>query len=503
MSGAFTPLASPRRARALTLAAALLFVTAASAPSVAATSSQRGASTAAAKAAKTRKRPPKTATAPAVPPRAAPAPEAPTASTPENLQLAPGEQAVLRVEGRLLRVSLANDGVADVTPLRDAGGDSVRLRALTAGRSDLLLWSVGVAAPRRYTLEVAARSGALTATAESGSVRLDGNSPDLTAHELARRELQRAGNGKDAPVDASVVGVGSTVQVDVRVVEFSRSVLHSVGLNLFTNRSGFSWGVFSPSSLGQVNTGRPVGGVGGVGRNDYPRLTFQDSRSPVSDAFNLLFSRGGLVGHLSLLEGNGLARVLAEPSLVALSGQNASFLAGGEIPIPVPQGLGSVAVEFKPFGIGLTVTPTVLANDRIVLKVAPEASDLDYNNALQLNGTLVPAIITRRADTTVELGDNETFVIGGLVNSSTRSNLDKVPLLGDLPVLGSFFKNLRYTQDERELLILVTPHLVRPLAAGAPTPPLPGEREQRDPSSVWRSHLLGAGSGDAAPGFSR
>jgi pilus assembly protein CpaC len=487
-------------ARALACATATLLLWSAATPADAASRTTRATAAAgkATKAVKSRPRQARLAAAPA--PTVAAPPVSAAEPTPETLQMQPGEQTVLRVSGRLLRVSLANDAVADVTPLHDAGGDSVRLRALAAGRSDLLLWTAGAAEPRRYTLEVRARSGELTASADAGGARLDGRATDLPSHDVARRELQRVGNGKDAPVDASVVAISSTVQVDVRVVEFSRTILNAAGLNLFTNRNGFSWGVFSPTTFGRANQGPPAGSSGAA---DAPRLTFSDNRSPVSDAFNLLFSRGGLVGHLSLLEGNGLARVLAEPSLVAMSGQNASFLAGGEIPIPVPQGLGSVAVEFKPFGIGLTVTPTILANDRIVLKVAPEASDLDYNNALQLNGTLVPAIITRRADTTVELGDNETFVIGGLVNSTTRSNVDKVPLLGDLPVLGSFFKNLRYTRDERELLILVTPRLVRPIAAHATPPALPGEREERAPSSVWGSHVSGAARGDIVPGFSR
>ncbi|KAB0563814.1 type II and III secretion system protein family protein, partial [Brucella pituitosa] len=147
---------------------------------------------------------------------------------------------------------------------------------------------------------------------------------------------------------------------------------------------------------------------------------------------------------------------------------SANFLAGGEIPIPVPQALGTTTIEYKPFGIGLTVSPTILSENRIALKVAPEASDLDFSRGITLNGATVPAIITRRADTTVELGDGESFIIGGLVSRSTQSNLNKVPFLGDLPVIGTFFKQLNYNQDERELVIIVTPHLVRPMARNAP-----------------------------------
>ena len=171
----------------------------------------------------------------------------------------------------------------------------------------------------------------------------------------------------------------------------------------------------------------------------------------MSAAFNLLmqFDKAGIGVNIGMLEGNNLARVLAAPTLVALSGQSANFLSGGEVPVPVPAGTGLVAIQYKPYGIGLTVSPTVLSNDRIVLKVAPEASELDYANSVLLSGTSVP-ITTRRADTTVELGDGESFVIGGLVSRSTSSNTDKVPLLGDIPVLGVLFKRQEYSQKESE-----------------------------------------------------
>jgi pilus assembly protein CpaC len=197
-----------------------------------------------------------------------------------------------------------------------------------------------------------------------------------------------------------------------------------------------------------------------------------------------------------------MARVLAEPTLVALSGQSASFLAGGELPILEPQGLGTTTITYKPFGIGLTVTPTVLSADRIALKVAPEASDLDYSNGVSYNGIQVPSITTRRADTTVELGDGESFVIGGLVSSNLTSTVNKIPLLGDLPIIGSFFRNLNYSRQDKELVIVVTPRLVRPIARGVDVP-LPGARESKPNLPVWGSWLLQPASSDQLPGFSR
>jgi pilus assembly protein CpaC len=145
----------------------------------------------------------------------------------------------------------------------------------------------------------------------------------------------------------------------------------------------------------------------------------------------------------------------------------------------------------------------VLSPNRIALKVAPESSQLDFVNSVTISGVAVPGITTRRADTTVELGDGESFVIGGLIDRQTMSNVSKVPLLGDLPIIGTFFKNLNYQQNDKELLIIVTPHLVAPIAKGAVLPATPGELAEQHDGPVWRSYLGGAASPDAAPGFSK
>lgn len=189
---------------------------------------------------------------------------------------------------------------------------------------------------------------------------------------------------------------------------------------------------------------------------------------------------------LSILERRGLMHTLAEPSLVALSGQTATFLAGGEFPVPVVQSggnSGSITIQFKEFGVRLSLTPTVLANDRIVLKVAPEVSELDFTSGVTVQGVQVPGINVRRTDTTVRLGDGESFVISGLVNQDMTANVDKVPWLGDVPILGAFFRSTNYSREDRELIMVVTPHLVTPLAPGTEVP-MPGEEyEDYDPSS--------------------
>jgi len=186
---------------------------------------------------------------------------------------------------------------------------------------------------------------------------------------------------------------------------------------------------------------------------------------------------GFLVGALSnrlqvavnALEQQGAARSLAEPNLVALSGDTASFLAGGEFPIPVPGSLGTVTIDYKKYGVGLAFTPTVLAGGLINLKIVPEVSTLDTSHPVQIAGTSVPPLIVRRASTTLELRDGQSFMLGGLLQNNGTNDLDQLPWLGDLPVLGALFRSTQYQKSETDLVILVTPHLVRPMA---PTDPV-------------------------------
>lgn len=410
------------------------------------------------------------------------------AASQQVLSLTQGTMHELLFDQGIERIAIADEAVASMA-LSRAGlnGKAVRvlITAKAAGSTSLMLWVTGEKDARRYAIEVRRREQTL-----------DQTHPSTQAYLQAARSAEAARGKDELLVNQARVDVKShTVQVDVKVVEFNKRVLKQAGLNLFStapNQRGFSFGVFSPSSLTQATWG-----ANGE--------LATESISPLAQAFGLVmsFGKANLGLNLGLLESNGLARVLAEPTLVALSGQSANFLAGGEIPVPVAQGLGTSTIEFKPFGIGLTVSPTVLSNERIVLKVAPEASDLDYTNAVTLSGMSVPAISTRRADTTIELGDGESFVIGGLVSRTTSSNVDKVPGLGDIPVLGAFFKRQNYQQNETELVIVVTPTLVRPLARGTDLQSaLPGAREIRDPA-VWRGHFIGTTADEALPGFSQ
>jgi pilus assembly protein CpaC len=186
---------------------------------------------------------------------------------------------------------------------------------------------------------------------------------------------------------------------------------------------------------------------------------------------------GFLVGNLSnrlqiavnALETKGAARSLAEPNLVTLSGETASFLAGGQIPIPEVGATGTPSFGFQPYGVGLSFTPTVLKNGVINLVVKPEVSEIDRANGVTVAGTFVPALTTRKAATTLELHDGQSFMLGGLLQSDGTNDIDQLPWLGDMPVLGALFRSTDYQKKETDLVILVTPHIVRPMT---PTDPI-------------------------------
>jgi pilus assembly protein CpaC len=209
----------------------------------------------------------------------------------------------------------------------------------------------------------------------------------------------------------------------------------------------------------------------------------------LQNAFNLFLAgpNRGIGAVLSALSSTGLSQMLAEPTLIVRSGEQAHFLAGGEIPIPVPQnaggtGGGTISIEYKEFGVRLSVAPFVLSNGRIVMKIAPEVSELDYANGVQLQGYNVPGIRRRSAETTVQLASGQSFVIAGLNYTNSTVNKEKMPFLGDLPVIGAFFKRQQNQKERQELIIVATPRLVGPMEAGT-MPALPGIGENApDPS---------------------
>lgn len=410
---------------------------------------------------------------------------------PGGLGMVVDTQRMIRVDGSPARIAVGNPAVVDVQilPLEEGVGD-ILLVARKPGVTDVQVWVDDDPNPKRWQVSVV--SGAQSALesakrleapvrATGGQAVVTGRSSNMVEHQRSTAAARATGDS-DKIIDTSVINHSGMVQVEVKIVELSRTVMKEVGIdwNSGTARVGGS------GTWGAVSNFAPT----------------------VSNGFSLMFDARNFGAKLKLLEKNGMARTLAEPNLVALSGQSASFRAGGEIPVPESGGLGTQTVSYKPFGIGLTVTPTVLSPNRIALKVAPESSELDYANAIDVisgdQTTRMPALRVRKADTTVEMGDGESYIISGLVSRQTRANISKMPFLSDLPIIGSFFRNVSYSQDESELVIVVTPRLVKPIAKGTELP-LPGQGKENlnEVGTAWGYYLVGPASGEQMPGFSR
>jgi pilus assembly protein CpaC len=243
------------------------------------------------------------------------------------------------------------------------------------------------------------------------------------------------------------------VNLRVRIAEVNRSLLKQIGVNLLTSSKGsFQVGL----SQGQGIYLPPPGG-GSTGAGSIIRSATGSTLSGIGKLFGL-----NLISSLDLAETDGLVTTLAEPNLTALSGETASFLAGGEFPIPLSTGLGAVSVEYKTYGVSLAFTPIVLEDGRISMRVRPEVSQLSDAGSVTLNGYKIPALTTRRAETTVELGSGQSFMLAGLLQNTNTNSINKAPFLGDLPVLGALFRSTSFQRNETELVIIVTPYLVKP-----------------------------------------
>jgi pilus assembly protein CpaC len=286
------------------------------------------------------------------------------------------------------------------------------------------------------------------------------------------------------------------VQIRVKVAEVSRTALRELGVNVWHRQNKTAAGLLSPgTTLGQGlapslgTTGaslQPGGSLKAV--EEGGTLPLPVIAAPMTGAFGLHLSTHAssvvpISVALNLLQGKGLAKILSEPTLVAYSGQNASFLAGGEFPVPIPQGLGQTSIEFKKYGVSLDFTPTVLGDSSVHLKVAVSVSEKDQAGGVALQGVAVPGLTTRRSETTVRMKNGQSFAIAGLLHDRITSSSSKVPLLGDIPILGMLFRQNTFNRVEQELVILVQANLVRPLKPGE-VPPLPGEDEVADPGAV-------------------
>jgi pilus assembly protein CpaC len=413
------------------------------------------------------------AQAPAAAPAMVPAPPAP--ETHEKLTLTAGRSMVLASAFDLVRIAVTNPAVADATVVAPR---EVLLDGKAPGTISLILWGADGA---RKQYDVAVDAGVpilqqqyaalfpgedIRVTMNEDALVLSGN-VSSNAVMLRAGELAAASSGRYKVINMLQLPGGfesQQVMLQVRFAEVNRRAVMELGATMFLARS---------NALARTTTGQ------------FPAVDFNDNASSggnagsagglvFSDFLNLFFLQrnqgwGVLV---KALQQKGYFQSLAEPNLIAYNGQEASFLAGGEFPVPFVSGAaGTVSVVFKEFGVRLKFKPTI-AGDVIRLKVAPEVSSLDFNNGITISGFRIPALITRRAETDVELRDGQSFAIAGLLNNISQTDSQALPVLSRLPIIGHLFKSKADRAERTELMVIITPRLVRPLDPDE-VPPLP------------------------------
>ncbi|MDF2368851.1 type II and III secretion system protein family protein [Sneathiella sp.] len=289
-------------------------------------------------------------------------------------------------------------------------------------------------------------NGGLIARSTPTGIMLTGRVKSAARAEDARRMAELYLGGGTVFNRIEVAGA-MQVNLRVRIAEVSRSVTKQFGVN---------WEVFGRIGDAFLGFATPTDIVGS-GASGITRLgTGTNFVSGYSD------SNVDILNVIDALDEEGLLTILAEPNLTALSGETAEFLAGGEFPIPVPQEDGAITVEYKPFGVSLEFKPTIVDDNLINLQVKPEVSQLSSTSAINVGGAFIQSLLTRRAETTVELASGQSFAIGGLLSSDGDNNISKTPFLGDIPILGALFRSSSFQRNETELLIIVTPYLVKP-----------------------------------------
>jgi pilus assembly protein CpaC len=414
--------------------------------------------------------------APAAPAPAAPAPQAPPPPPPiiapnavqnetdgGRIRLLAGRSMVLNTGFDIRRLAITNPVVADGTVVSPR---ELLIDGKQAGTISLLLWGDTervhyelVVEPAVTTLEQKLQElfpgEDIKVSVSEGAVILNGrvsnNDVMLRAAEIAGSSLpgQRVINMLQLPGGT----VSQQVMLQVRFAEVNRRAIQELGINLFVARS--SW-------VARATTGQ------------FPAPEFEGNDVTFSDLLNVFFfhRNEGIGGVLKALNQSGDLQSLAEPNLIAYNGQEAQFLAGGEIPVPVVSGSsGNVSITYKEFGIRLRFRPTI-AGDALRLHVRPEVSTLDFANGVTLAGFRVPALTTRYAETDVELRDGQSFAIAGLLNNIGQSDSANIPILSQIPIIGYLFKSRAQRTEQTELLVLITPRLVRPLNPDE-VPPLP------------------------------
>jgi pilus assembly protein CpaC len=429
-----------------------------------------------------------------------------------EMVLEAGQNRLLVLSDEIGRIAVADPQVADlkvVTPTQ------VLLTAKGVGSTDMTLWTrandplvIALRVTRnleglRKQLKELFPNEQVAISTAGDLVVLTGEVSDV---RMPERIAEVARLHSDKVANLVKVSGDQQVQLEVRFAEVSRNGLRQLGVNLFHKSTNYKWvgGMFNPNvypgDFLNTTSNPAIPGTGGRGLAAPGGFPPDVPAAPFANAFNFFVSGFGdfpIAGILSLLEGNGLARVLAEPTLVTLTGQEARFLAGGEIPIPLSSTFGSTSVSWKKFGIILQFTPTVIAGSSINLKLAAEVSDIDPSLAVTIGGTTIPGLTSRQSETTVRLGDGQSFAIAGLLSDQVRSQIDRVPLLGQIPILGALFRSTSFQKNETELLVVVTARLVEPVAPHE-LPPLPTEYENNNPTDL-ALFLLGIEGEDVDP----
>jgi pilus assembly protein CpaC len=386
-----------------------------------------------------------------------------------DLVVTVGKSIVLDTPGDLRRVSVANGDVAEALAVNPR---EVLVNGKAAGETSVILWQQDGARTlynltvRQNTARIEAVQGQLkrglpgqdvSLDFENDTVFLRGTVKDLSSAERAAGMAATLGKVVNL-LRVEVPAAEPQILLRVRFADVDRSATSSFGFNLLSTGG---------KTVGQITTGQfgPAA----------PTISGNAVQFTLSDALNIFLFRSDLnLGALiEALESKNLMQMLAEPNILASNGKPASFVAGGEFPFPVVQGgaaAGAVTIQFREYGVRINFLPVVTPRGSIRLQVSPEVSSLDYSNALQFEGFTIPALATRKVQTQVELESGQSFVIAGLLNNTITESLSKIPGIGDIPLLGKLFQSRTRTRSNSELMILITPELVRPIPAGAELP---------------------------------
>jgi pilus assembly protein CpaC len=435
---------------------------------------------------------------PAAPPAAqAPAPVAPDASPRvDRILLTAGRSSVMTTDFDITRLAVTNPEIANATAVEPR---EVLLDGKSAGTVSLIVWGAGTRRQYDIVVEpgVSALQQQLQALFPGEDIKVDSSEDAVilsgrvssTAVMLKAGEIAKASASKAKVLNLlQLPGASGSQQVmlQVRFAEVNRNALQELGASFFTGPNGYQ------NFLARSTT------------QQFAAPSFDTSADPAtltfSDFLNLfIFNTKHNVGAvIQALQTKGYFQSLAEPNLIAYNGQEASFLAGGQFPVPVVQGMSNaITIEWKEFGVRLKFTPTI-AGDLIRLKVEPEVSSLDFNNGITLQGYRIPALIMRRAQTDVELRDGQSFAIAGLLQNVTQENGSAIPLLSSIPIIGNLFKSKSDQKQQTELMVLITPHLVQPLEPDE-VPPLPVNPKRFLPGQGIGSQLQGGGGLVDAP----